>query len=71
MGVYAANGQPYSLTLDFMMCQDLCVHAALLLSWPAENVSPQTKRATATAMQIFIGDIGGARLALLHPLFAH
>ncbi|GAA5934073.1 hypothetical protein JCM10213_008517 [Rhodosporidiobolus nylandii] len=31
---------------------------ALLLSWPSENVSPQTKRATASANQIFIGDIG-------------
>ncbi|GAA5980656.1 hypothetical protein JCM11641_000165 [Rhodosporidiobolus odoratus] len=31
---------------------------ALLLSWPSENVSPQTKRATASATQIFIGDIG-------------
>lgn len=27
---------------------------ALLLSWPSENVSPQTKRATSTGMQIFV-----------------
>jgi hypothetical protein len=40
---------------------------ALLLSWPAENVSPQTKRATATAMQIFIGDIGG--MMIYHALW--
>ena len=31
---------------------------ALLLSWPGENVSSQTKRAVAVAMQISIGDIG-------------
>lgn len=27
-------------------------------SWPGENVSAQTKRAVAVAMQITIGDIG-------------
>jgi hypothetical protein len=42
---------------------------ALLLSWPAENVSPQTKRATATAMQIFIGDIGGMKA--YHAFWEH
>ncbi|KZP01379.1 MFS general substrate transporter [Calocera viscosa TUFC12733] len=31
---------------------------ALLLSWPAENVSSQTKRAVACALQISIGDLG-------------
>ncbi|KZT56372.1 MFS general substrate transporter [Calocera cornea HHB12733] len=31
---------------------------ALLLSWPAENVSSQTKRAVAVALQISIGDLG-------------
>jgi len=31
---------------------------AVVLSWPANNVSGQTKRATASAMQISIGDIG-------------
>ncbi|KAG8414142.1 hypothetical protein J3458_011791 [Metarhizium acridum] len=31
---------------------------ALVLSWPAINVSGQTKRATANAMQISIGNIG-------------
>ncbi|POY73511.1 hypothetical protein BMF94_3448 [Rhodotorula taiwanensis] len=30
----------------------------LLLAWPSENVSPQTKRAVSSGMQIFIGDIG-------------
>jgi len=31
---------------------------ALILSWPAANVSGQTKRATATAMTITIGNLG-------------
>lgn len=31
---------------------------SLVLSWPANNVSGQTKRATATAMQISIGNLG-------------
>ncbi|EIN04644.1 MFS general substrate transporter [Punctularia strigosozonata HHB-11173 SS5] len=39
---------------------------ALLLSWPAENVSPQTKRATVTAMQIFVGDIGAIAGVLIY-----
>ncbi|GAA5985674.1 hypothetical protein JCM5350_004133 [Sporobolomyces pararoseus] len=39
---------------------------ALLLSWPSENVSPQTKRATSTGMQIFIGDIGAIAGTLIY-----
>ncbi|GAA5895188.1 uncharacterized protein JCM6883_002346 [Sporobolomyces salmoneus] len=39
---------------------------ALLLSWPSENVSPQTKRATSTGMQIFIGDIGAIAGVLIY-----
>ncbi|KAI5477758.1 MFS general substrate transporter [Pseudohyphozyma bogoriensis] len=39
---------------------------ALLLSWPAEDVSPQTKRATASGMQIFIGDIGAISGVLVY-----
>ena len=31
---------------------------AIVLAWPANNVSPQTKRATANAMQISIGNLG-------------
>ena len=31
---------------------------AIVLSWPANNVSGQTKRCTATAMQISIGNLG-------------
>lgn len=32
--------------------------AAIIASWPANNVSGQTKRATANAMQLSIGNIG-------------
>ncbi|ORY76509.1 major facilitator superfamily domain-containing protein [Leucosporidium creatinivorum] len=39
---------------------------ALLLSWPSENVSPQTKRATSTAIQIFIGDFGAVTGVLIY-----
>ena len=31
---------------------------ALVLAWPCNNVSGQTKRATATAMQISVGNLG-------------
>ncbi|KAG6906618.1 hypothetical protein DXG01_012936 [Tephrocybe rancida] len=39
---------------------------ALLLSWPGENVSSQTKRAVAVAMQITIGDIGAISGVLVY-----
>ncbi|KAG6890647.1 hypothetical protein C0995_006623 [Termitomyces sp. Mi166 len=39
---------------------------ALLLSWPGENVSGQTKRAVAVAMQITIGDIGAVAGVLIY-----
>ena len=32
---------------------------AIILSWPANNVSGQTKRATANAMQVSMGSLGG------------
>ncbi|KAG6854666.1 hypothetical protein C0991_003314 [Blastosporella zonata] len=46
---------------------------ALLLSWPGENVSSQTKRAVAVAMQITIGDIGAIAGVLIYrsSLSAH
>ncbi|KAF9452888.1 MFS general substrate transporter [Macrolepiota fuliginosa MF-IS2] len=46
---------------------------ALLLSWPGENVSAQTKRAVAVAMQITIGDIGAIAGVLIYrpSLSAH
>ncbi|EJD40921.1 MFS general substrate transporter [Auricularia subglabra TFB-10046 SS5] len=46
---------------------------ALLLSWPGENVSGQTKRAVAVAMQISIGDIGAIAGVLVYrpSLSAH
>ncbi|KAJ7863090.1 major facilitator superfamily domain-containing protein [Mycena olivaceomarginata] len=44
---------------------------ALLLSWPGENVSGQTKRAVAVAMQITIGDIGAiAGVLIYRPAFS-
>ncbi|PPQ91679.1 LOW QUALITY PROTEIN: hypothetical protein CVT25_012892 [Psilocybe cyanescens] len=44
---------------------------ALLLSWPGENVSAQTKRAIAVAMQITIGDIGAiAGVLIYRPNFS-
>ncbi|RDB17850.1 hypothetical protein Hypma_000772 [Hypsizygus marmoreus] len=44
---------------------------ALLLSWPGENVSGQTKRAVAVAMQITIGDIGAiAGVLIYRPNFS-
>ncbi|KAI0700161.1 major facilitator superfamily domain-containing protein [Cytidiella melzeri] len=39
---------------------------ALLLSWPSENVSNQTKRAVAVAMQITIGDLGAVTGVLIY-----
>ncbi|KAI0051402.1 MFS general substrate transporter [Auriscalpium vulgare] len=44
---------------------------ALLLSWPAENISGQTKRAVGVAMQITIGDLGAVTGVLLYrPAYA-
>jgi len=44
---------------------------SLLLSWPGENVSGQTKRAVAVAMQITIGDMGAiAGVLIYRPNFA-
>ena len=45
MGTFFAAGGIYPAT-------------ALVLSWPAINVSGQTKRAVANAMQISIGNLG-------------
>ena len=39
---------------------------AVVLSWPANNVSGQTKRATAHAMQISIGELGAVLGAQLY-----
>ncbi|PWN49580.1 MFS general substrate transporter [Violaceomyces palustris] len=41
---------------------------ALLLSLPSENISGQTKRATALAMQIAIGDVGAIAGTLLYRI---
>ncbi|KAI0343420.1 MFS general substrate transporter [Trametopsis cervina] len=39
---------------------------ALILSWPSENVSNQTKRAVSVAMQITIGDLGAVTGVLIY-----
>ena len=36
------------------------------VQWPSENVSPSTKRAVASGMQIFIGDIGAIAGVLIY-----
>ncbi|KAK0554230.1 hypothetical protein OC846_000939 [Tilletia horrida] len=42
----------------FLIVPGVYAANALLLSWPAENVSGQTKRAVALALQITIGNVG-------------
>lgn len=54
-GVYTGNA--LLLRLLFISRLMSCV-LTLAYSWPGENVSGQTKRAVAVAMQITIGDIG-------------
>jgi len=47
------------------------VKVILNRSWPGENVSGQTKRAVALAMQITIGDVGAiAGVLIYRPNFA-
>ena len=43
-----------------IVCAGTFPARAMILSWPANNVSGQTKRVTAYAMQISIGDLGAA-----------
>ena len=42
------------------------VATALLLSWPAENVSSQTKRATSLGLQITVGNCGAVTSTLIY-----
>ncbi|BCS26084.1 allantoate permease family MFS transporter [Aspergillus puulaauensis] len=42
----------------FFCCAGIYPAVAIVLSWPANNVSGQTKRAIANAMQISIGNLG-------------
>ncbi|KAH7885343.1 major facilitator superfamily domain-containing protein [Phlebopus sp. FC_14] len=44
----------------------VCTGDSLLLSWPGENVSGQSKRAVAVALQITIGDIGAIAGCLVY-----
>jgi len=52
----ARPGLSYAGT--FLAAMGIYPSVALVLSWPAVNVSGQTKRATANAMQISIGNLG-------------
>ncbi|KAL4880894.1 major facilitator superfamily domain-containing protein [Aspergillus karnatakaensis] len=45
-------------TGTFFCCAGIYPAVAIVLSWPANNVSAQTKRAIANAMQISIGNLG-------------
>jgi MFS family permease len=47
-----------SYTGTFFAAVGIYPSVALVLSWPAINVSGQTKRATANALQISIGNLG-------------
>ncbi|CEL62758.1 putative transporter C1002,16c OS=Schizosaccharomyces pombe (strain 972 / ATCC 24843) GN=SPAC1002.16c PE=3 SV=1 [Rhizoctonia solani AG-1 IB] len=49
-----------------LACAGVYTGNALLLSWPGENVAPQTKRAVAVAMQISIGDLGAIAGVLIY-----
>ena len=53
-GIYTGN----ALLLRSVTCVPLLYFSQPQNSWPGENVSAQTKRAVAVAMQITIGDIG-------------
>lgn len=54
-----------SYTGVFFAAGGIYPSVALVLAWPANNVSGQTKRAVANAMQIMIGNLG-AVLGELH-----
>ncbi|KAF8967163.1 major facilitator superfamily domain-containing protein [Flammula alnicola] len=62
--VYFTAGAQYVGTL--FAAAGVYTGNALLLSWPGENVSAQTKRAVAVAMQITIGDIGAVSGVLVY-----
>ncbi|KAL9612470.1 MAG: hypothetical protein Q9167_002942 [Letrouitia subvulpina] len=51
-----ASGASYAGTI--LAAAGIYPSVAIVLAWPANNVSGQTKRATANAMQISIGNLG-------------
>lgn len=55
-GVYTGNALLLRLATLSLHCRSFS--RIVFYSWPGENVSGQTKRAVAVAMQITIGDIG-------------
>lgn len=57
IGIYASNGERRVFAFLRICIADRLLarsYTALLLAWPSENVSPQTKRAVASGMQIFV-----------------
>ncbi|KAL4934577.1 allantoate permease family MFS transporter [Aspergillus undulatus] len=54
----AGRAPGVSYTGTFFCCAGIYPAVAIVLSWPANNVSGQTKRAIANAMQISIGNLG-------------
>ncbi|KAK4046845.1 hypothetical protein OIO90_006421 [Microbotryomycetes sp. JL221] len=74
-GVVAIIGYIVLLTTDTaesryggLVIAAVGIYAAtsVLLAWPSMNCSPQTKRATASAIQIFIGDFGAVAGVLIY-----
>ena len=50
----------------FLVIAGIYAANALVLSWPSENVSSQTKRATALGMQISIGNCGAITSVMIY-----
>lgn len=70
VGIYSANG--LSTTLQSACYRLTRSTLALLLSWPSENVSPQTKRATASGIQIFVRTLcASGKIKNLPQLLCH
>lgn len=57
---YSATQAQLLLIPPYVVAAGVFLASAIVLSWPANNVSTQTKRATAHAMQISIGNLGAA-----------
>ena len=55
----------------FLIIGGIYAATALVLSWPSENISSQTKRATTLGMQITIGNLGAITSVLIYrPKFS-
>ena len=59
--ILLSQGRPWVSYVGTIFCAaGIYPGAAIVLAWPANNVSGQTKRAAATGLQITIGNLGGA-----------